>query len=220
MDDFHNVKRLIKTRQYDKALLELLGMDLDPMEAPDFAYYLGICYAKMEHWEEALIYLEQVVTSHSSLMAIYQCRLILSYIYNITGRYKLAEYELNKLKEVGFESAQVFSALSYARYEQGDTEGSLECLREALKIDPENANALNSMGYIMAEEDLDYSTALKYCQSAVSQKPENAAYLDSLGWVYYKLGQFGDAKSCLRKALSLAGANDTINRHLQTVLEN
>ena len=94
--------------------------------------------------------------------------MILSYIYTITGRIKLAEFELNKLIEEGFESPQVFSNFSYIYYETGKVETSIEYLYKALALDPDNANALNSIGYILADRSIDTEKAVDYCRKAVS----------------------------------------------------
>jgi Flp pilus assembly protein TadD len=42
--------------------------------------------------------------------------------------------------------------------------------------------------------------------------------MDSLGWVYYKLGEYDDARRCLRKALDLSPGTRQIAKHLKAVL--
>lgn len=210
--------RLYRTRRYEQALQEFQAVDLDPSESPELSYYLGLCYTQLERYEEALIYLEQVVTSSDSLLQIYQSRMILSYIYSTTKRFRLAEFELEQLLESGFESAQVYAAYGYAAYMQDRVEESLEYLQKAITLDPRNTNALNSMGYILAEKDIDPEGALSYCKNAVQLKPENPSYLDSLGWAYYKIGKIDEAKSYLRQALDISGGNKEIAGHMRAAL--
>lgn len=218
MKSLKSAIRLYKTRRYKQALEELQALDVNPSDVPELAYYLGLCYTQLERYDEALLYLEQVVTASGNLIQIYQSRMVLSYIYTLTGRHRLAQFELEKLLESGYESAQVYAALGYAMYVQGMTDASLAHLQRAITLDPRNANALNSMGFILAEKGIDPEGALSYCKSAVQLKPENAAYLDSLGWAYYRLGKIEEAKSYLRKALTLAGGNKEIASHMKSAL--
>ena len=218
-DKYFDGRQLYKLGKYRQALSELLKVSDEPLDDPNLSYYLGLCYSKIEEWDDALLYLEQVVNSHDDILRIYQSRMILSYIYTITGRIKLAEFELNKLIEEGFESPQVFSNFSYIYFETGKTEKSIEYLYKALELDPDNANALNSLGYILAERGIDALKAVDCCMKAVKAKPENPSYLDSLGWAFYRSGQNDEARHYLKRAFELASGNKTIAAHLRTVID-
>jgi len=52
------------------------------------------------------LYLEQVVTGGLDHARDSQCRMALAYVYSVTGRHRLAEYELERLRESGYESVQ------------------------------------------------------------------------------------------------------------------
>lgn len=152
--------KFYRAKRYKNALEEFLQVDRDPSEDPDLSYYLGLSYANLEQYEDALIYLEQVVTTHTDILTVYQSRLLLSYIYTITRRYKLAEFELDRLLKVGFESAQVYSILSYVANAQKLVDKSLEYLEKALVLEPNNPNIINSRGYISADNEKDIEDAL------------------------------------------------------------
>jgi Flp pilus assembly protein TadD len=92
-------------------------------------------------------------------------------------------------------------------------------LHKAIEIDPQNANAHNSLGYIYAEANINLDEALRECKLALSMDKNNPAYLDSLGWVYYKLGELGHAKNYLQKALKKTPTNEEIINHLRIVKE-
>ena len=200
------------------ALRELNDLDEDPSANSELSYYLGLCFTQLERYDEALLYLEQVVTTENNILHIYQSRMILSYIYTITGRYKLAEFELDSLLDSGYESAQVYAAFGFISYASGNRNDALAYLKKALALDPENANALNSLGFILAEENRDLEYALTVCRRAVETNPESPAYLDSLGWVYLKLGNVREARNHLRKALSLSSGNSEIVAHMKAAL--
>ncbi|MCF7913727.1 MAG: tetratricopeptide repeat protein [Spirochaetaceae bacterium] len=214
---FETAKRLYKAKRYQKALAVLLSVDEDPAENPELSYYLGLCYSQTEQYDEALLYLEQVVTTHPDFLHLYQCRLLLAVIYTNTERYSLAEYEIKQLIDGGYASVQVYSVYSYLLFQQNRSEESLKYINMAMELDPENPNVLNSSGYIEAEEGYNLDKALDLCKQAVRKQPEQAAYLDSLGWVYYKLGKFSEAHRYIKRAYQLSDDHPIIKSHLKAV---
>ncbi len=89
--------------------------------------------------------------------------------------------------------------------------------RKALAADPNNALALNYLGYMLADHNQKLAEALQMIERAVQLDPENGAYLDSLGWVHYKLGQYGLAEQTLEKASMLIPTDPTVHDHLGEV---
>ena len=90
-------------------------------------------------------------------------------------------------------------------------------LLEVLKIDPNNVQALNALGYTLADRTTRYSEALGYIQRAMTLAPKDAAIIDSMGWVQYRLGNYTEAITYLRQALELANDSE-IAAHLGEVL--
>jgi tetratricopeptide (TPR) repeat protein len=76
-------------------------------------------------------------------------------------------------------------------------------LRHLIEIDPENADALNALGYTLADRTERYQEALELIQRAIKLKPDTPAIVDSLGWVHYRLGRIDDAVRHLRRAFEL-----------------
>jgi tetratricopeptide (TPR) repeat protein len=91
--------------------------------------------------------------------------------------------------------------------------------RKALAIDPQNAEALNDLGYMYADRGVHLDEALKMIQKAVELDPQNGAFLDSLGWVYFKLGQYEPAEENLHKAIDRNATDASIHDHLGQVYE-
>ncbi len=91
--------------------------------------------------------------------------------------------------------------------------------RKALAIDPDNANVLNDLGFMLADRNMKLPEALKMVQRAVELDPQNGAYLDSLGWVYFKLGQYTQAEENLHKAIDRTSTDASIHDHLADVYE-
>lgn len=212
--------RLFRMKKWKDALEVFLSKDTSDFsieEKMELAYYLGLCYTKLEKYEEALNYLEQVVTTESDVLRIFQCRMTLAYIYVLTKRVKMAEYELKKLQSNGLESPLLYNTLAYAAHLQKQNKNAIDLYEKTLEIDAENATAMNSMGYILADTGLDVMRALRLCRKAVDSRPQSPAYLDSLGWAYYKSGEVVEARTWLRRALDLAPNEEVIQKHFKIV---
>ena len=216
-----DVQRGVKfysTKKYEQALNEFMDSGIEPADDEDLAYYLGLTLTQVGRFDDALVYLEMVINEHDSFLHIFQSRMILGYIYSVTGRFKLAEFEFTKLLEYGLESVQIYASLGYISYCQKKVDESVEYLKKSISLDPTYPNALNTLGFIYAAEGIDVSAGLEYCKRAVKLRPENAAYQDSLGWAYFKNGEYDEARTCLRKALDSSPGNRQIAGHLKAVL--
>lgn len=73
-------------------------------------------------------------------------------------------------------------------------------LNELLKQNPNDANALNALGYTFADKTNRYREALRLLTHALELKPEDPAILDSYGWLQYRLGNYESAIDYLRRA--------------------
>lgn len=73
-------------------------------------------------------------------------------------------------------------------------------LRSVLERDPENASALNALGYTLADRTQRYQEALDYISRAYQLNPEDPAIMDSMGWIQFRLGNYEQAENFLREA--------------------
>ena len=96
--------------------------------------------------------------------------------------------------------------LLYSRGLVAERVGRLDILEqdmlEILKTEPNNAHALNVLGFTLADQTDRYQEAYVYLQRAIEIRPDDAAIIDSLGWVNYRLGNYEEAIRLLRRALS------------------
>jgi Flp pilus assembly protein TadD len=87
-------------------------------------------------------------------------------------------------------------------------------MKETIKLNPSNAQALNYLGYTYAEMGTNLGEAEGLIQRAIKLEPEDGFYIDSLGWVYYQQGHYPEAVKELERAVDLAGDDPTITEHL------
>lgn len=211
-------KGLYGKKEYSQALAFFLALPADGgVDKIEIAYYLGLCYAKLKKYDDALLFLEQVVTSGAQIQRVLQCRFLLAVIYAISGRKRLADFELNKLSETGYMTPSVYAAIAFVAWEQKDVSKSIEFYEKSLEIDNENVSSLNGLGYVLACQDKDLTKALTLCKRAVKISPKSPACLDSLGWVYYKMGLYEESLKYLAKAEENDPDNAEISNHIKTV---
>ena len=131
------------------------------------------------------------------------------------------EAEFFELLEMVIQKQPENVELLYFRAMTGQSLGRLDVLEQDLlrviEIDPGNADAMNALGYTLADQTDRHDEALVLIERALEIKPNEAAFIDSLGWVQYRLENYKDAVTNLRKALSLFD-NDEVAAHLGEVL--
>ena len=89
--------------------------------------------------------------------------------------------------------------------------------RELLAEDPDNAGALNYLGYMLADRNVKLDEAHDMVQRALDLEPDNGAYLDSLGWVYYRQDKLQLAERYLTRSLKQYGQDPVVHTHLGDV---
>ena len=107
-------------------------------------------------------------------------------------------------------------AYQYAQLleEDGRVAEAERVLRSLLERDPDDANALNALGYMFAERGERLDEAVDLLTRALKIEPGNASFLDSLGWAYFKQGQLAAAEKPLAEAAAKMPANSVIQDHL------
>jgi tetratricopeptide (TPR) repeat protein len=90
-------------------------------------------------------------------------------------------------------------------------------LKSILANDPDHADALNALGYSLADRTERFDEARSYIERALVLKPNDPAVLDSMGWIHFRLGRPEQAVEYLRKALALMPDGE-IAAHLGEVL--
>jgi predicted Zn-dependent protease len=104
-------------------------------------------------------------------------------------------------------------------YEGGGRLGDAEKeLRKLMAADPLNANAMNSLSYMLAEHNERLPEAVDLAQRALKVEPGNPAYLDTLGWALLKQGKVEEAADPLGKAAAILTGNSVIQDHHGDVL--
>ena len=92
-----------------------------------------------------------------------------------------------------------------------------EDLLNIIESNPQNASALNALGYTLADRSKKLDEALTYIVRAYALAPNDPAIIDSMGWIHYRLNDLKKALSYLRKAYEVM-PDQEIAAHLGEVL--
>lgn len=96
--------------------------------------------------------------------------------------------------------------------------GDLETdLRAIIEREPEHAQALNALGYTLADATDRHEEAYDLIERALALAPTDFHILDSMGWVLYRLGRLDEAIDYLQRAMALR-PDPEIAAHLGEVL--
>jgi tetratricopeptide (TPR) repeat protein len=112
--------------------------------------------------------------------------------------------------------------------ESDRSDEAITYMLQALELNPENASALNYVGYTWAERGEKLDQAEEMIMRAIELRPEDGFIVDSLGWVYYmrarplvESGRRSQARAYIDRALEellraddLTGGDPVISEHL------
>jgi tetratricopeptide (TPR) repeat protein len=105
-------------------------------------------------------------------------------------------------------------ALASAYESAGQADAALGQMRALLVLNPDHAEALNFVGYSLADKGVRLDEAERLVRRALELKPRSGHVLDSLGWVLFRRGDFERAAEALERADRLTGPDATILDHL------
>jgi tetratricopeptide (TPR) repeat protein len=154
-------------------------------------------------------------------------------LFQATLRSKNGDFEgavryLEKLIEEEPSDDELLYNLGVVYGEAKRTDEALEYMLRALELNPDNASALNYVGYSWAEKGIRLDEAEELIVRAIELRPDDGYVADSLGWVYYMRaralvddGREREARRHLERALrelqradELTGGDPVVSEHL------
>ena len=148
-------------------------------------------------------YVSLALTRHYMLMS--------EYLYEeALGSINEAMYYLPEHEDLIYARALVAAELKRLDIAEPD-------LRRIIERKPDHANALNALGYTLADQTDRLGEARELIERALELRPNDAHILDSMGWVAYKQNDLEVALDYLRKALDVSQEIE-IATHLGEVL--
>jgi tetratricopeptide (TPR) repeat protein len=75
-------------------------------------------------------------------------------------------------------------------------------LTHLIELKPDNAQALNALGYTLVDRTPRTAEGIKLIEKALALAPADPFILDSMGWAQYRMGNLDDSEKFLRRALA------------------
>jgi Flp pilus assembly protein TadD len=148
-------------------------------------------------------YIDRATTRHYLLLQDYQ--------------YEEAFGAINETIAYFPENTDLIYARALVAAELNQLETVEHDLRSIIARRPKHANALNALGYTLADQTERYEEAKELIVKALELRPNDAHILDSMGWVLYRMEDFEQAVSYLRRAYDKAPEVE-VAAHLGEVL--
>lgn len=169
--------------------------------------------------EAAIEVLEQLTKSHSQLPSVQSA---LGNALRQLERYGEAAEAYSQALELSGEPVADDWFLFYARgisYERTDDWDKADAdFRMALKLNPNQPQVLNYLGYSLLEQGVKLDEALNMIERAVAAVPNDGYITDSLGWALYRLRRFEEAVTYMERAAELTPVDPIVSDHLGDTL--
>ncbi|WP_419781652.1 tetratricopeptide repeat protein [Maridesulfovibrio sp.] len=98
---------------------------------------------------------------------------------------------------------QILFQLGVIEEKEGNLDQTLKYMEQIISSYPDHADALNFVGYILADRNEQLDRAMVLISRANRLEPDNGYILDSLAWVNYRMGNFEEAWEIIKRAVSL-----------------
>ena len=138
-------------------------------------------------------------------------------IYRDAGRTDMAVNVLKKADKQLPDTPEIKYDLGMLYERQGNYDAFEEMMLRVIELDPENANAYNSLGYTLVDRNIRLEEAQELLDTAIELDPDNPYIQDSIGWYFYRVKDYPAALEYLERSYRQLPAAD-VAAHLGEVL--
>lgn len=157
-------------------------------------------FARLDRVDEAIEQLQVLAEETEEWSDRVRVYLAQGEIYRLHHRYKESFEMFSRALAENSEDIDLLYARALIAEKVDRVDVAEADLLKVLSMDPDNVNALNALGYTLADRTERYQEARDYIQRAIALVPEDPAIMDSLGWVNYRMGELPEALKWLSRA--------------------
>lgn len=168
-------------------------------------------YQETKRYDEAVRAANQALESDP---ADWRMRVMRMRLYLRAGQREKIEPELAQVLKDNPSDAEALYEAALVKWDLKQFEDAAACLRRAIALKPDFAEALNSLGYLFAERNSNLDEALDLVRKALNLEPGAGHMMDSLGWIYFKKGEYAMAAAMLEEAAGKTGNDPVVLDHL------
>lgn len=212
----------------DGALFYLAILEYEGRDNPDRALtYLEAIPVNHPHHERSLIFRIHLLHQRGDKDEARQlCRtamglfprqpefhIIMAELLEREGQFPQALEVLEKAAALWPDNSTILYRTGLIHDRLGDRAKAMDMMEQVIAGHPEHADALNFLGYSLAEQERDLERARVLIENALKVQPDNGYFVDSLAWVYYKQKKFKLAWKEIKRAVELTDTDPVIWEH-------
>ena len=138
--------------------------------------------------------------------------------YRRKGDYQSAIGNLKQAQAMQPDSVTVAGTLAMTLEADGQRSAAEERYRGVLKLDPNNAVAMNNLAYLLSENGGDLDEAMSLALQARKSQPDMTEISDTVGWIYLKKGSPDQAIAAFDTVVQKEPARAEYHYHLAMAL--
>ena len=167
-----------------------------------------------ENYAQATTILDQIIEINPDEGYLHK---LLGDSHRRAGNYANARDAYYQALDFGYSGSGLHRNLGVALEQLDQTEDAETHLKTAIQLNPNDAFALNYLGYWWADQGRNLEQAITLIERAVKLRPDSGYFVDSLGWVHFRLGDADKAVELLERATELEPSDFEIIGHLGDV---
>ena len=208
-------KKAFKEKDYSKALLDFKKIKHEKLKLDAKMGIISVLF-KQKKFNEANAYLDKMLKETPDQRM--RILLMQAELQNSQENYQQAFDILTQALQESPMDREVLYSRSLIAEKLNDLVTLEADLNKILQQDPNDAAALNALGYTLVEKTTRYEDAERYLKQALALQPKEAVIIDSYGWLKFKQGDLQAALKYLQQAREKMTGENEITVHLAEVL--
>ena len=173
--------------------------------------HMGLIMKQQGRLQEAIEFVSATIVKRNNETELYD---FLASLYEGKKQYDRAIETLKEGLKTIPDSIDLHYKLGVMYEKIGRFDESVAVMKKIMAMEPDNAEAMNFIGYSFADRGINLDEAESLIVKALELKPGNGYITDSLGWLYFKQNKISQAITLLEKATALLPNDPTIAEHL------
>jgi tetratricopeptide (TPR) repeat protein len=209
------VEAEIQQGQSEKAMSLLQNESKKAPNRLDLLLLMGATAKRVGKFQDSLGYFDRVLNGldkKSKKRA--DMYLQIADTYRLAGDRNDAIANLQKAREILPDNEIVLRDLGLLMDQAGRRPEARQAYEACLRVNPNNAEVLNNLAYLMAETNADLDLALNYAQKAKGLNPSLAEISDTYGWILLKKGLAEQAIPVFQDIVNRVPTNSSYRYHL------
>lgn len=180
---------------------------------PELTYNIGLCYARMEAYNEAINYFLKTAELNQNFPRIYE---LIGDIYISLKDFKSAEEYLKIAKQKDPINTHIHYLLGFTYASQSLWDKSVLEFEKAYELDDDNTELCRVYGWALCNAGND-EKGMRFLRRSLELKPDNVHSMIDIGMVYAKQKNYELAEKELEKAIKIAPNDKTVLESLSKI---